>query len=61
MMQIMLRNISTPGIPDTAPLSRYVVDVYVNGRLIAHETVEGHRRADGWKALLGLIAKGVES
>ena len=37
-------------------MSDYKFDVFINSKRIASGTVNGHVRADGWKALLRMIA-----
>ena len=48
MLTIKFRNDGT-GDEETG---NYDVSVLVNEHLIARERVEGHKRADGWRALL---------
>jgi len=42
---------------DLAPVSSYNYAVYINRDCIATGTVTGHKRADGWPALVKQIAK----
>ena len=35
----------------------YDVAISINGRVIAKERVEGHKRADGWRALVARLGR----
>jgi len=52
MLTVLIGNVS-----DLAPVSDYVYSVSVNGERISQGIVRGHRREDGWKALLKKIAE----
>ena len=39
-------------------VGNYEVRVSVNGLVIAEERVEGHRRAEGWRALVRMLGQG---
>jgi len=46
-LTLLIRNIS-----ELADISNYSYSVWVNERIIAHGTIEGHKRSDGWKPLV---------
>jgi len=49
-------------ITDLAPTSDYKVDVFVNERYIAGPfVVKGHKRNDGWQALVKQFARGLQT
>jgi hypothetical protein len=52
---VYLRNIT--GLAD---VSDYEAEVYVNYNRIYASTVKGHKRADGWQALLKKLAEEAE-
>ncbi len=52
---VYLRNVS--GLAD---ISDYEAEVYVNHRKIYAGKVKGHKRADGWQALVKKLAEGAE-
>lgn len=56
MLLILARNISPLVDGKPAAVSDYDVSVAINNRTIWRSTVKGHRRDDGWRALLRLIS-----
>lgn len=53
MLTILFRN---DGTGDTET-GNYEVTVAVNGAIISRERIEDHHRPDGWRALVGRLAK----
>ena len=52
MLLVMVRNDGT----GNREIGNYDVLVSVNGEVVAEERIEGYRRADGWRALVGMLA-----
>lgn len=53
MLTIFIRNDGT----GDKKIGNYVVSVAVNGMVIARERIEGHKRADGWRALVRMLGE----
>lgn len=47
-------------ISELADISDYLVGVFVNDKRLYAGEIHGHRRADGWQALVKQFAEGIK-